>query len=131
MIRAEKLCRSCGVIRPHSDFGKDRSKANGLQSRCKGCARQLTAAWYVANRERVVVRNKAYRAADPIRRAAHLAVQRAVATGRLIAKDYCEECDSRRGIEAHHDDYTRKLDVRWLCRTCHREAHAAIKAGAL
>jgi hypothetical protein len=30
-------------------------------------------------------------------------------------------------VDAHHDDYARPLDVRWLCRPHHRLTHAAVK----
>lgn len=38
-------------------------------------------------------------------------------------KKPCEKCGSIDNIEAHHDDYTRPFDVRWLCRKHHKEHH--------
>lgn len=35
----------------------------------------------------------------------------------------CEICDSSTNVEAHHDDYTKALDVRWLCKFHHQEHH--------
>lgn len=52
--------------------------------------------------------------------AARLVVTHAIESGRLLRGD-CEvgvDCEGR--IEAHHDDYSRPLDVRWLCRKHHR-----------
>ena len=36
----------------------------------------------------------------------------------------CEDCDKEVRLDAHHDDYYKPMDVRWLCRSCHREHHA-------
>jgi ribosomal protein S27AE len=41
--------------------------------------------------------------------------------GKLQRKP-CERCGSD-SAEMHHDDYSRPLDVRWLCRSCHVDAH--------
>ena len=41
--------------------------------------------------------------------------------GELI-RNPCEVCGEIK-VEAHHDDYMRPLDVRWLCRNHHREHH--------
>lgn len=39
-----------------------------------------------------------------------------------IKRRRCEGCGKRK-VEAHHEDYSRPLEVRWLCRDCHAAAH--------
>lgn len=47
----------------------------------------------------------------------------AIRHGRLI-RAACETCGKTTGrIDAHHDDYTKPLSVRWLCRSCHQRHH--------
>jgi ribosomal protein S27AE len=58
---------------------------------------------------------------DPRHAAAHKAVQDALAAGDLIRQP-CERCGDAKS-QAHHDDYDRPLDVRWLCPKHHREVH--------
>lgn len=51
---------------------------------------------------------------------AQQALKVAVRRGRLIRPTLCEECGQPgRRIEGAHRDYTRPLDVRWLCTSCH------------
>lgn len=55
-------------------------------------------------------------------------VSLAVKTGALIRPTECAVCFmEHRYIEAHHEDYSKPLDVLWLCRPCHREVHRAAK----
>jgi hypothetical protein len=35
----------------------------------------------------------------------------------------CENCASQHRIEMHHEDYSRPLAVKWLCRPCHVHLH--------
>lgn len=43
----------------------------------------------------------------------------------LIHKHRCCESCGATPTQAHHDDYGKPLDVRWLCRRCHGKADAA------
>lgn len=54
-------------------------------------------------------------------------VRDAVSTGKLIRQP-CEVC-GHSPVEAHHDDYSRPLDVRWLCKRHHVELHNAKAEG--
>jgi ribosomal protein S27AE len=47
----------------------------------------------------------------------------AVRRGTLKRKP-CEVCGDADSVK-HHDDYSKPLEVRWLCRKCHKAHHAA------
>lgn len=61
---------------------------------------------------------------DPTRKLAAQAVANGKLLGTVIPQP-CEVCGSRES-EAHHDDYTKPLEVRWLCRDHHREQQQPI-----
>ena len=44
----------------------------------------------------------------------------AIKNGTLVRQS-CEVCGKKKG-QAHHDDYTKPLDVRWLCPKHHAQA---------
>lgn len=58
---------------------------------------------------------------------------KAVRDGLIVAKDKCEHCGRERTrgasgrILAHHPDYSKPLEVIWLCYTCHRKEHNRLK----
>lgn len=56
-------------------------------------------------------------------RRAHKAVATALRAGRLQRKP-CEVCGATE-VHAHHDDYRKPLDVRWLCPVHHRAEHSS------
>jgi hypothetical protein len=62
-------------------------------------------------------------AGDRARQPAARAVTRAIKSGELLRQP-CEVCGDPRS-DAHHDDYSKPLDVRWLCRSHHRQHHIA------
>jgi hypothetical protein len=41
--------------------------------------------------------------------------------GKLVPKP-CEDCGSEK-VEKHHADYSKPIDVTWLCRRCHYKRH--------
>ena len=56
---------------------------------------------------------------------ARMQVTAAVRRGELVRADTCENpwCYHGYKIEAHHHDYTRALDIQWLCACCHSTEH--------
>lgn len=58
---------------------------------------------------------------NPIARRAHHAVSNAVRDGKLKSQS-CEVCGSGT-VHAHHEDYSKPLEVRWLCPAHHAATH--------
>ena len=62
---------------------------------------------------------------------ARAAIQRAIRRGKITRPNRCERCglipplakDGRKQIHGHHQDYSRPLEVRWLCQKHHMEEH--------
>ncbi len=57
---------------------------------------------------------------------AHTAVWQAVKEGILIKPSACELCEKDSPVVAHHTDYTKQLEVVWLCDFCHRRIHCLV-----
>lgn len=96
---------------------------------CRLCAKAFAPKpWQIMSRD--------YRCL-PCKRAARQkrAARRKVATeidaGRLL-RGRCEACGASK-TDAHHADYSKPLDVRWLCRRCHfkEEGHGSAQIGAV
>lgn len=148
-----KTCNTCFLSLPLDDFYCHPKAADGRLGRCKSCHKGGMNALRRDNPEvyrerdrlrsdlphRVAARRaydktidpdqkkqyiEDYKRAYPERRAAHIAVGNAVRDGRLIKRS-CEVCDSS-NTHAHHDDYSKPLDVRWLCAKCHGARHRAL-----
>ena len=73
--------------------------------------------------------NHFYRGGAKASRRAQRMVEKAIKRGILVPEP-CEQCgargtfqDGRNGVQAHHDNYSKPLDVRWLCQPCHHEWH--------
>jgi hypothetical protein len=61
-----------------------------------------------------------------LKRWARQVFSNAVRDGRITKPAACSACEQevpRRRLHGHHDDYSRPLDVEWLCARCHRQAH--------
>jgi hypothetical protein len=51
------------------------------------------------------------------------ALRIAVHAGKIIKPEKCERCKTDGYVEGHHPDYSKPLEVVWLCRPCHRKVH--------
>ncbi len=98
-------------------------------------SKQVQHNWYWLNRDRLVAykrdwrkthKEKCYNKSQPydIKKAARRAVTYAISTGSLIPQP-CEVCGEK--AWAHHDDYTKPLEVRWLCPVHQKEFHDSVR----
>ena len=136
-----KQCFKCGETKSLEDFYKHPRMADGHLNKCKECNKKDVSANYRSNREYYIEYEqkreatedrkaqklryqRARRIRDPQKNYARNAVDNAVRDGKL-APEPCEVCGVA-SAQAHHDDYSKPLDVRWLCRLHHLAEHGKI-----
>lgn len=137
-----KICRRCKVSHSLSKFYKHNHMADGHLNFCKECTKKRIA----DHRERNIEEVRAYdrergklprRVANTVKntrkrrkalrhtgyQSAHSKVAQALASGKLQKPKKCSYCDGEGQIEAHHEDYSKPLEVTWLCSACHSMLH--------
>lgn len=62
-----------------------------------------------------------YRARYPAKIKARHKVFVELRAGRLQKPKQCSRCRKRKRLEADHHDYSKPLDIQWLCRQCHTD----------
>jgi len=46
---------------------------------------------------------------------------------KIIRPDICSSCGKKVKVDGHHPDYSKPLEVIWLCKKCHKKEHAKTK----
>jgi len=129
-----KTCFKCGVEKDLDAFYKHPKMADGHVGKCKECnkrdVRENRAAKVEYYRAYDVKRGyrhhpgycKEYRERFPNKHKAQNMVRNAIRDGKLF-KEPCSECGSEENIHAHHMDYSKPLNVTWLCAAHHHKWH--------
>jgi ribosomal protein S27AE len=136
-----KTCNKCNEEKDDDRFYK---RGSGYRKECKDChkARHYSymqtelgkEAHSKANRKyykmaptkRYLI-NKEYRKRNPRKQRAHEVIAYQVRLGN-IKKENCEKCSNEK-VQAHHDDYSKPLNIRWLCSSCHCKHHMRFGEG--
>lgn len=111
-----------GSILGDTDYDKVILTYMGEKYECANKRQAIRKIRLLKNREY----EKKYRDKWPKKILAHGAVHKALTKG-MFEKQPCEICGEIKS-EAHHDDYDKPLEVRWLCKACHTEWHMNNKA---
>lgn len=123
------VCAACWETLPIEDFNPSTQRRSGRQSYCKGCSRTRTREAHQRLRQdpeyrrSEVARQKERYWSEPEYRQRKVARTRA--SHALLRGDIqrapcpCGNPDA----EMHHEDYSRPLEVKWLCRPCHVVEH--------
>ncbi len=140
-----KKCNVCLKKKIKSEFHKDKSRKDGLSNRCKICDNKKRSEYHQKNKEKMNLyrskyrlknldseqarekqysdRHKQYRIDNPHKIKAKNLADYAQKKGFIIKPDRCSKCDKNIKIEKHHPDYSKPLEVIWLCRSCHIKIH--------
>ncbi|MGC1177023.1 MAG: hypothetical protein WA843_03035 [Candidatus Saccharimonadales bacterium] len=151
----KRICTVCKVLKPITDFNKSSKGKDGYNAQCSKCKYAKTgrknflenkekcyanaAKWNKANREIVNKRTRERYAFDKSsiverdrrhaekKKAQHL-LQTYVQRGKILKPSICSicNCESKR-IEGHHADYSKPLEVIWVCSSCHHNIHKSLK----
>lgn len=78
------------------------------------------------NRDKINERSRRYRKIEVVsmKEKARDKVQKAIRKGTLVRPSTCDDCGQDMFVEAHHEDYSKPLDVQWLCKDCHWKRHS-------
>jgi len=150
-----KTCFKCGATRPLSEFYKHPQMADGHVNKCKECNKVDVRLSYAArpveerkayersrlnDPKRVTARKVYQKRMDPARvrgykekwaarnqykRKAQHTLGNAIRDGK-IQRQACERCGSLRS-QGHHEDYSKPLEVIWLCPKHHGERHRELR----
>ncbi len=128
MYEGMKTCNKCQETLPLSRFHRNKAMADGRLNQCRSCHNAITRANGRDRRARNPGADNAYvnrwRADNREKVNAQQKVHRAVRAGLLHKPDKCGYCQIPGPVDAHHPDYDRPLEVKWLCRKCHRAQHS-------
>lgn len=149
-----RTCPSCNTLKSDGEFYKSSRNRNGLSCYCKECKKKksredrkknpehyraydekrnsteerkaMFKSYSDSERSKMMRRlsNAAYSSKNSMAVEAHTAVRDAIYSGVMVRPDHCSQCGKKCSPDAHHDDYSLPLSVRWLCRKCHCKHHS-------
>lgn len=129
-------CKICKVSKPLNTEYFYRKTPTTFDTRCKEChkneSRTMKREKYdpVKQRAKDIKRRQSGKAGEnyqtmtnkyPEKYKARYTLRNYVRLGK-IKKGLCEVCKDSK-TQAHHDDYSKPLDVKWLCSKHHKEIH--------
>lgn len=134
-----KRCYKCEELKPINLFHKDCTKKDGFSSKCADCAiafrkeqaekypernKAISSRYYQSHREDRLAYHRKYNLENKEKISARNRLGYAVRQGHLIKLPcFCGELKT----EGHHEDYSKPLDVVWLCRRHHERHHVDIQ----
>lgn len=134
----EKRCFKCGLVKPLEEFYKHERMADGHLNKCKTCNKKDVRQNYAnkraqyqdydRRRNKTEARKRQQRESAKLQRQIHpekFAMRgvfwNAIVSGK-IKRMPCVKCGNPKS-EGHHHDYSKPLDVIWMCFVCHRLEH--------
>lgn len=128
-----KFCIKCEQNKDISFFIKNRSRKDGLFFCCKDCYKVIRKKYINLevenNRQKRYGKKTGYKSQKlnkikyPEKYKARNDIHNAVLLGKVLVPEKCQDCGNKTKLQAHHEDYSKPLDVKWLCIKCHNWLH--------
>lgn len=112
-----KKCQKCLEVKDIGEFYILRNWRNPSsnvyfhRSYCKGCWYERSKPYAKKSLEKNVFKNRCR------------ALSRKAIKEGILVKSPCEVCGTENDVHVHHEDYTKPLEVSWLCRSHHEQLH--------
>jgi len=114
-------CYICKEKKPKTDFHSDNGRKQGVCSTCKTCAKKRT---QHNNYLREYAKKYALKKENIQKLLTRMIMRKAIKSGILVRKP-CIVCGNKKA-EGHHQDYSKPLDIKWLCDLHHQHLHRGI-----
>lgn len=145
----KQICCRCKIEKDLEEFHKQKRNPLGHAYSCKKCEHEryvkkkakdperwnlLSKLWhrkkkeedpdiwkkrYQKSKERILNYIKSNKERDKIKLRARNNVNRWLRLGQITRAEKCSECGSNTKLEAHHEDYSKPREIKWLCVSCH------------
>jgi hypothetical protein len=141
-----KTCSQCCINQPLENYYRSKENVDGHRHDCKRCVGFRTSKyrrehpgsgilsakiWKGNHHDKIKVVSERYRRLHPQAVECARLVRVNVLGNRLAKPNICSCCGHSfeiRHIHGHHRDYSKPLDVTWLCHWCHIALHRGTKS---
>jgi len=128
-LKTERICTYCRENLPlnkENFYSVKTEKFKGFSYTCKKCMCTIknTKERYKQRREYALKYSKKWQKDNPEKYKASIMVRTAIKKGEM-KREPCEVCGEKKS-HGHHDDYTKPLQVRWLCARHHQRHHRSL-----
>lgn len=116
----KKYCYFCYKT-PEILMKATKNKSGTQYYSCRECARLRAKKYRETERGKERTRLAVTKSIQkyPNKQKARMLIKQAILSKKLTRPNECSHCHIKCNTEAHHKDYSKPLEVIWLCRACH------------
>jgi len=123
-MRYTSMCKRCKECKSQEDYYY--SKGGKRSTYCKECHKDIIKRSRRKDPKSSRSNSIRWRKNNPEKIKAHGIFQNAVNRDDIIRPAICSGCGVKCRPDGHHEDYSKPLEVTWLCRKCHAGLHQEI-----